>query len=212
MCGIIGIYSKNILKDNHLDLFEKLMNESSIRGLHSFGVSYLDGNKLKTLKSNILDSNLFISNIKNVKAKKVIFHNRYSTSGDYSIMDNNQPIFIDNMALVMNGVLSMKTKDEFEKDFNVKCNVDNDTEIFLQLIKKGKTVKDILLENPNCSFAGIFLSDKEMFAIRNNKRPLYYFNYDGALFIVSTADIAKRGGFNGDIKPIKTFEELYCNG
>ena len=109
------------------------MKELSIRGLHYFGICYYDNNKYKVIKSFNKEFERFIKIFEMSDSNKFIFHNRYSTSGDWIDENNNQPIALDNIgAIAMNGVLSMSTKKEYEKKYGVKCKCDNDSEIFLR--------------------------------------------------------------------------------
>ncbi|HUU88612.1 MAG TPA: hypothetical protein VMX17_12785 [Candidatus Glassbacteria bacterium] len=137
----------------------------------------------------------------------LIFHCRYSTSGDFKDMNNNMPIVVGNTAIALNGIISMKRKKGFEKEFKVKCLTENDAEIILA---KGNTPTDyvnFLKKNPKASFAGLFLHHETIYAIRNNKRPMYYFvTKRKSEFFVSTIDIAVRAGFKNynKIKPIRS--------
>ena len=75
MCGIVG-FSCQKPDTEKIELLQELIIQSKIRGLHSFGYSYLD-NDIKTKKRyEIKNINLPLSN-------KIIYHNRYSTSGGY---------------------------------------------------------------------------------------------------------------------------------
>ena len=189
MCGIIGFYSER-KRPGEIKILSKLMEESSIRGIHSFGAAYFSGNKIKIKKSRVLTRPELINGfVSDEKSNRFIFHCRYSTSGDFENMDNNPPIYANGAAIVMNGVISMKKKRGFEKEFKVKCKTENDSEIILR-----KDYLTFLKTNPKMSFAGIILKGNKLNILRNNKRPLYRFDYYGATFIVSTVDIAYRSG------------------
>ena len=158
MCGIVG-YSCKDPKQNHIQILQDIIAESSIRGIHSFGYSFVKDKKLITRKYHDLKE------VKLPLTNKLIYHNRYSTSGDFKNHKNNQPIHIDNMSLVFNGVIDMRTKKLIERFVN-----------------------DI-----RGSFAGIILDEKEnLFVIRNKKRPCWILEYDNAKFVASTRDIFKR--------------------
>jgi glucosamine 6-phosphate synthetase-like amidotransferase/phosphosugar isomerase protein len=206
MCGVIGFYSKNVTI-KQMDLLKRLMQESSIRGTHSFGVAYNGVDGFKINKSFNLDFKTLFDGYEKSRNNFLIFHNRYCTSGDYLEMQNNQPILGDDACLAMNGVISMKTKSEFEKDFNVKCRSDNDTEIILN-VKISQI--EFLKQNLNISFAGVFLYHDRLVALRNDKRPLYMFDYLEAVYICSTKDIAKRCGID-NVKEIPSYKEVIIN-
>ena len=161
MCGIVG-YSSQDPKPNHFAILHNLIIESSVRGLHSYGYSF-------------------------VKDDKLIYHNRYSTSGDYKNHKNNQPIHIDDMSLVFNGVIDMRTKRQMEKAYNINMETDNDGEILIQRCGNDKTLIERFVNDIKGSFAGIILdSDNTMFVIRNKKRPCWILEYENATFIAST--------------------------
>jgi len=126
-------------------------------------------------------------------ANKIIYHNRYSTSGDYKNHDNNQPIAIGNMSLVFNGVLDMGTKQEMEEHYGIQMETDNDGEIVLKLCGTDPDKIQDYVQSTSGSFAGLILTpDNTMYAIRNKNRPLWMLNHSGAVFYASTRDIFKR--------------------
>jgi hypothetical protein len=97
------------------------------------------------------------------------------------------------MMLAMNGVISQRTKEEYEAQFDVSCEADNDAEIFLRRVLGGQDPVTFLRE-VKCSFAGVWLESGNLFALRNERRPLWRVQSDSAVWYVSTADIAKRAG------------------
>ena len=51
MCGIIGVYLKNIT-NQQLHQISKLIMQSGIRGIHATGISYFKNNKVNTLSEH----------------------------------------------------------------------------------------------------------------------------------------------------------------
>ena len=143
-------------------------------------------------------------------ANKIIYHNRYSTSGDYKNHDNNQPIAIGNMSLVFNGVLDMRTKQEMEQHYGIEMETDNDGEILLRLCGSDPDKIQEYVQNTTGSFAGLILTqDNTMYAVRNKNRPLWALNHSGAVFYASTRDIFKRvdSSFEPkELEPYKVYE------
>ena len=131
MCGILGVFVSEYNRFA-LEKIEQLMKGLLIRGHHSIGIAFYDDNKIQIYKSMDKDGiKGFVEILDAYKPKRFIFHNRYSTSGDWHFVENNQPIHVSGIgAIATNGVLSMKTKDEMEADFGVKLNCDNDAEVF----------------------------------------------------------------------------------
>lgn len=201
MCGIATTLSKTELTLEEKSFAIKVMKESSIRGVHSFGLSYIVNKKIITKKFHKIEECLehFAKNV----TKEYIFHNRYSTSGDWKEHKNNQPILLNNNSLVFNGVISMKTKEEMEKQFNLKLKTENDGEIFLHHIEKPLQ----FIDNKNISFAGLYINKNQVFLLRNNLRPMFYSKFNNTYFIASTADILIRSGLSNPepTKPLKIY-------
>jgi glutamine phosphoribosylpyrophosphate amidotransferase len=198
MCSIIG-YSGEYDKK----LVERLMFNSRIRGLHSFGYSFFEGNELVTKK--FLDYKKFIDNINKDKPTRFISHFRYSTSGEYTNQENNQPIVKDNTAMVFNGVIDMGSKKELEHKYKTKLTSCNDGELVLNIFnQEAKQVSDFI---KNKTFAGLFLKDNKITVIKNRLRPCYLGVKNDIKVIASTKDILKRSG----IENVKTVKPLVYN-
>lgn len=127
-----------------------------------------------------------------------MFHNRYCTSGDYLVPENNQPIVFDaqSVALVFNGTVDMGTKEEMEERSGYSLLTENDGELVLRDCCEGDPFRRIGRET-GASFAGIVLGvqvdgSPYMYALRNEKRPLWAFETSAGYFIASTRDIASR--------------------
>ena len=204
MCGIIAYKAKEKTSE-HIDTLLKLIHGSKIRGLHSFGYSYFENDIMTTVKTFTLPTELKL--FAKSSSKEFIYHNRYSTSGDWHSEINNQPITYRDISIAMNGVVSMKPRKEYEEQYNIKCRTENDSEIFLQLLLQGKDPEDIIHQMGG-SCAVVWLDGDRVYAIRNLHRPLHYFNKDSAVFICSTADISYRavGSRTTEIKPYKLFD------
>jgi len=196
MCSIIG-WNGNF--DD--DVVERLCYNSRIRGLHSFGYSY--NYKGNIISKKFLKYEYFVNSLKDVKPNKFIAHFRYSTSGDYKDQDNNQPITKDNVSMVFNGVLDMRSKKEMQEHYKINMTTDNDGE--LAIIHKLKSDTLFIDFVKNKSFAGAFLnSGGEIQVFRNINRPAHIGEYKGAKVLASTKDILNRSG-------IKKTKILDCN-
>ena len=198
MCSIIG-YSGEYDKK----LVEQLMFNSRIRGLHSFGYSFFEDKELVTKK--FLDYKKFIDNINKDKPTKFIAHFRYSTSGEYTNQENNQPIVKNGSAMVFNGVIDMGSKKELEEKYKTKLISCNDGEVVLNIFNQAaEEVRDFI---KNKTFAGLFLKDNKITVIKNRLRPCYLGVKNDIKVIASTKDILKRSG----IENAKTVKPLVYN-
>lgn len=198
MCSIIavsGSWDEEIVK--------KIMQNSRIRGLHSFGYSFVEKEKIQNLK--FLEYNQFIQSLIQKKPEKFIAHFRYSTSGDWKVIENNQPILLDDFCLAFNGVIDMSSKSEMEKKFELKMETENDGEIAIVKYKQNRDLfLDFINENKR-TFAGVFLNkENKIIAIKNNLRPLSISKDKNATYLASTSDILSRSG-------LQIYEKLKSN-
>lgn len=188
MCSIIG-YHSNTPTDEHRYIIKKLMRESVIRGQHAYGLTYRDRKQYR-LKKYFQDE---YENIDFPITSQLIFHSRYSTSGDFRIHENNQPLQHGETHLVFNGVIDMGV--EFNDGILVLNNGTPDK--MLEFITGNK-----------CSFAGLLLHGGKLYGFRNPNRPAWVLKYEDATFIASTKDIFHRA--LGNVEPVEmTPNELY---
>lgn len=149
------------------ELIKRVVEESKVRGLHNLGKF-----ELKTAG---------------------IYHTRYCTSGK-----DHQPIIRNNAALVMNGVIHMGTKKEMEKTFEMNLMSDNDAELLLVALTSNKQRSFGQLMNipvwERASIAALMLKNGKLFAMRNDRRPLWMIEKAGSVLLASTQDIFKRAG------------------
>lgn len=181
MCAIIGFISDNPTQQA-VDTLKKVFIESKIRGMHAYGYAAIQDGHLMEAKSNGLKSLLVSIN----NPTRLIGHCRYSTSGDYKDMNNNQPLRYGEEYLVFNGVIDMRTKAEIEAAYNIKMNSDNDGEIMLQAPNRRQ------LLGSGITFSGLTLNSHALAFFRNEGRPGYKATRFGATYIASTADILRR--------------------
>ena len=190
MCSVIGFSGK---------YDEAILNEvykhSRIRGLHAFGFAYCNDGTLEVRK--FLDYEKFVNTLNEIKPNKFVAHFRYSTSGDYKDADNNQPLTLNDTALVFNGVISQKPKKEMEKEFGCELSSENDGWILLNNFKAFKELKQTKM-----TYASLFLQNNYITALRNKKRPLWKGNDGDNIYIASTKDILQRSGI-GNCKLIE---------
>lgn len=197
MCGVIGMATSEP-RAEHQALLRRLFVESRVRGIHAFGFSFWDGESVVTRR--------FLSVKDCVEAvprgiTRLIGHCRYSTSGDHRTPANNQPIQIGQAALAFNGVVSMASKAEYERQYDRRYATENDGEIVLDKLIRGDDWRRFVADG-RFSFAGLALERDRLTAIRNVRRPLYRCNREGAVFFASTADIFRRAGFDSGVESV----------
>ena len=205
MCSVIGYYPIEPTGEAFY-AFERLFDQSRIRGMHSYGITASLPGGLETYRS--FDWREIPA--KFCQERMTIAHCRYSQSGDFRVMANNQPIVVGETALAHNGVISMGTKSEYEAEFGVTCAVDNDSEIFLQKLKQGVDAAEFI-QSITGSFAATWLADGKLYAGHNVRRPLWKCVAHGAKWYASTEDIFKRAGFS-DAEPVSVGVEVAWEG
>lgn len=199
MCGVVGFSGEATAADR--GAFLALCRESCVRGLHAFGIAYYtDGAGI-----NIIKDTSFLavaSAVPDPLPNKIIFHNRYCTSGNHADHRNNQPLCVDGSALVFNGTVDMGTRQEMTARYGYDLATENDGEIVLRDYLRGDSWTHL---RGGQTFAGIILSQNgTMLALRNKNRPLWRARGEGGTFIMSTKDIATRAEFaQNNCQPIE---------
>lgn len=205
MCGIVGY--KGAPSAEARAQFIRLCDEARIRGEHAYGIAYYEEGRGVVFAKG-MDFDTIMQRIPTPLPTRIIFHARYSTSGDYRDMLNNQPIIIDGDALVFNGTVDMGTKAEMEQRNGLTMQTDNDGELVLRDIQYCAPFRR--LGDNLVTFAGIVLrGNGEMFALRNEMRPLWRFEVAGGTFLASTQDIALRAKLEAiSSSPIPPMEKV----
>ena len=107
MCGIAGISGKIITK--HLDVLNDLGSMLCYRGEHATGIAFNNDMGLQIKKAPISPKDIdFVSVLAFEEGlqEKIIFHNRFFTSGNPKENKNNHPFRGSTFALAHNGVLT----------------------------------------------------------------------------------------------------------
>lgn len=200
MCGIYGwIRFDNKKNLKYRDLFFKLNKLSSRRGKDSTGVWLWDGNfehKLVLPKSgkDFVKTKVFYKNILPFieNAKIILGHNRLATNGSVEIVENNQPIVIDGLVLIHNGIIV--NSNELADKFGVK-NHESDSlvlaEILANLKKKNGSLKKNFqnLSKDICGTFNLVLTEKEndnyKIILASNNGSLYLGKIGSHLFFAS---------------------------
>lgn len=198
MCAVIGVY---IEKPSDLDLVTvaKVFYESSIRGLHATGVSWVKSGQIKTVidskPANLFIESLDFRNCINEDGNLyLIGHCRYSTSD----LAYNQPLWNENVSIVHNGVVSQEMPEKWKDLYGYDCKTRNDSELIVHTLQANKSP---LIEFADASMAVIELyAEKKLRFYRNGKRPIYFTSLPNGGIITSTSDIATRAGLSGAVE------------
>ena len=187
MCAVVGAYSKDKV---NLELFQRVMLQSMIRGKHASGIAWNDNGKLAY---RVISESANFLEFKNIETNMIIGHARYSTSD----LNFNQPITSDKIAIVHNGVISQENPDTWKAIYGYDFKTRNDSEIILRSYENKKHPLQL-----NGSIATIILDMRDKPTIlffRNEQRPLYY-STDKDIYIASTKNILERSGFDHILK------------
>ena len=131
-CGIFSIIDENI-GDTIINGLRLIQH----RGYESVGISFLENDKLVTIKDIGTVDDVF-QNIKLPKINKAVGHVRYSTvkkTTRENMIKESQPFQNDtiNFSLVHNG--NIPTKDYIQKEFNISAENTSDTMVIVQLVE-----------------------------------------------------------------------------
>lgn len=188
VCGVIGYYSAQPLPA-HGDHLAALLRESQIRGRHAFGCAWRTETGIEVRRS--LQGQVITDTLCQLFADKppqeAMAFCRYSTSGDWREMRNNQPLAIDGTVLIFNGVLDMRTPTDWQRDYGGTYQTANDGELF---IRHG--LRDPIAFVRHGSFAGCWMTPVGFYALRNQDRPLWWRTDATATWLASTQDILRR--------------------
>ena len=195
MCAVIGAFLENP-SSRDLVMLADVFRESSIRGLHATGVSWVSGGQIKTIidskPANLFLESLDLQNCINEDGNLyLIGHCRYSTSD----LAYNQPLWNENVSIVHNGVVSQEMPEKWKDLYGYDCKTRNDSELIVHTLQANKSP---LEEFPNSSMAVVELyKEKKLRFYRNGKRPIYFTSLPNGVIITSTKDIADRADLPG---------------
>lgn len=185
MCGLVGYISKNT--PEHRDALTRLLIESAYRGLHSFGMVWQHEGKLSLCHASNPDPNLISGMVqgtfRDLPTICMMGHLRYCTSDPGWPL----PIICDDVAIVLNGVISQETPSRWPNPSGEPWQTGNDAEIALRYVFYG------IPGQHGGSFAiGTMDAEGEQVWVRNGHRPLWFRHTPEVTYHCSTRDIAIR--------------------
>ena len=210
MCGIFGLilnkesnYNWNFIKDTINYLF--LLSET--RGKEACGISFYMGNDFFCYKKDLpahkviktREYEIFLNNFKNkilitnniIKNYIVsIGHTRLATNGTEENIYNNQPIVLENIVGVHNGIVV--NTEKLSQDFSLsKMQGNTDSEVIFSLvntfIKNGLSIKETMIKlfknvEGSVSIAVLVPKEKSLFLGTNTGSIYYYKNNELFIF------------------------------
>lgn len=192
MCGVVG-FSHGQVCDEDIELAERLIRESMIRGKHATGITYLIGDKLITVKAPVPADEFLRNNPISEMVDKTnpdfhklrfIAHTRYSTSD----LRYNQPFGDSEFSIAHNGVISQEPRTKWK----YKTQTANDSEMIVRSFQSGNHP---LIDFHDASMAVVVLHvSGELSGFRNTERPLWYSRLPRGAVFASTKDILLRSG------------------
>ncbi|MFH0734347.1 MAG: glucosamine 6-phosphate synthetase [bacterium] len=209
MCGIFGVIAKeqSYKQTTLLNILEKIAKLSQVRGKDSSGVAILNKNnyEISLLRGPVsVDSLLITKEYKKLKYKVLnnnedhgIFagfgHARLVTNGSQLEDDNNQPVLVDGIVGIHNGII-VNVDDLWKKHFDLKRKYEIDTEIIYALFRKNlnNNINTIdALNFTNMDLKGtvstcFYDTDREEFITYTNNGSLYTLTNNKDLFVCSS--------------------------
>lgn len=203
MCGIAGYVVGAPGRAGALRLFQRLLRECQARGRHASGVSWAAEGRLEAIRvpqaaEGLLGSPQWVR-LHSSPPGALIGHTRYSTSGDWHDNTNTQPIVVGRMSVAHNGLVSMASKDVFQKAYRLRTRTANDTELILRALQRRKgdyaaAFVDLYRVHPPIFSCAFLDADGTLTVVRDHIRPLWLFNIPELQLtgFASTKDIVER--------------------
>ena len=186
-CGLLGIYQYSTKSELDIKNIPKILKKIQHRGQESYGISYINDNKIKTFKRLGLVTDEFKNEL-----DISISHVRYSTSkNSKNIKKKNrlletQPLsnITNTFSLAHNGNIPHKVQEKIIKNYKIEQETNSDSETLLRLIeifyKKYNNISDALIKLIN-TIEGVYnllilTNTNEMYILRDRYgiRPLTY--------------------------------------
>lgn len=213
MCGIFGYFNSSNTK-----LFYELGKLSETRGKEASGYFYVNDDKLNFQKfskkfSNKKVKKSLIGNNKFNQFTNFVGHTRLKTHGDEDNELNNQPIILNKISIVHNGIV-VNFKELINK-YNLSNTSQLDSEVIALLIDfhlgkenlKNSIIQTLKKLSGEVSISGTYKNGEKYFLYTNTGSIYYVINNNKIEFFSSeewiTEKIKKSYGINGQIIQLK---------
>jgi glutamine---fructose-6-phosphate transaminase (isomerizing) len=187
MCGIFGVVATR--GSGAEDLLHALFRLSESRGKEASGIAGVAGDEIRVLKSPVSSTELlrsrsyarYLSSVVQRDRVAVIGHSRLVTNGAQTEHANNQPVCVDDIAGVHNGII-VNDAALWSEHPELARTHEVDTEILLRLVRQGARAEGSFVGGVRRAFAEIrgvanvamLASELEQLAIATNNGSIYY--------------------------------------
>ena len=187
MCGICACLSKQ----NSVQLVVDGLKKLEYRGYDSAGISYLENNEIRTIKT-VGEICHLEEKVNGLFANLVIGHTRWATHGAVEEKNAHPHLSMSNkISLVHNGIIE-NYKALKNKLSTINFRSDTDSEVFVNLIdlEEGDLLQKFIHASKKVqgSFAVALISDKGDFVVGKRESPLYVAYLSGG-GVMATSDV-----------------------
>lgn len=189
MCGIFGVVATRDASKTE-DLLRALFRLSESRGKEASGIAGIAGDVIHVLKSpvpstELLRTKTYRSYVERVvdqpRRVAVIGHSRLVTNGAQTEHENNQPVCVDNIAGVHNGII-VNEDQLWSAHPELTRTHEVDTEVLLRLVRRGAVeggsfisgVRSALAQIDGVANVAMFASELDQLTIATNNGSIYY--------------------------------------
>jgi len=191
MCGIFGYISKTQSGDRGRadKTINRLFKMSETRGKEASGLILLDSSNIKFIKDAIPASKLIkrndfkkivTSTLKKNENVAIFGHSRLVTNGESSFNKNNQPVFVNGVIGVHNGIIT-NDKELWKRNKDLNQETDLDTEVLFKVLAKniGKQTLTNAIKNSFQDLEGVanialMFENLNIAVLASNNGSLYY--------------------------------------
>ena len=187
MCGICACLSKQ----NSVQLVVDGLKKLEYRGYDSAGISYLENNEIRTIKT-VGEICHLEEKVNGLFANLVIGHTRWATHGAVEEKNAHPHLSMSNkISLVHNGIIENYKALKSELS-TINFRSDTDSEVFVNLIdlEEGNLLQKFIHASKKVqgSFAVALISDKGDFVVGKRESPLYVAYLSGG-GVMATSDV-----------------------
>ena len=190
MCGIFGVVSVDPARKGEAEaLLGSLFRYSESRGKEASGLAGVAGDTIRVLKSpgpskQLMRTPAYAEYMRDVMKDPriaVVGHSRLVTNGSQTELANNQPVALDGVVGVHNGII-VNEAELWRRHAELSRSADVDTEILFRLIRAHAKsqrsfvagVRKTYAEVEGVANIAVFAAELEQLALATNSGSVYY--------------------------------------